>query len=83
MGRNTCKAICILAALILAILAAGCGILKEREQGNSDYAVLEEVPEYGGEPYAEVCGNVPGFTDEEIRDAGTDLCFFSDMDRLE
>ena len=83
MGRNTSRMVCICAAVLLSFfVAVGCGILEDRAPGNSDQAVLDEVPEYAGEPYTEVEGNRPGFTDKEIKGAGTDLRFFSDMDSL-
>ncbi len=83
MGRNTSRMVCICAAVLSFVLfTAGCGMLEDRALGNSDQAVLDEVPEYAGEPYTEVEGNRPGFTVKEIKEAGTDLRFFSEMDSL-
>ena len=59
--------ICAL-ALIIAASLAGCSLIRSAATGeNSDYVVLDEVPEWSGEPYIEVNGNRPDFDKDEIR----------------
>ena len=65
----------LLLALLLSVNITACGNInattnqKENEVnlsgGTFDYA---SIPEYSGEPYVEVNGNVPYFTEEEITD---------------
>ena len=56
---------------------------------NSNYVLLEEVPEYSGDPYIEINGNKPEFTKKEIRKAkraaikkGKRFEVLSELDRL-
>jgi len=77
-------------AVCMCFCAASCGLRRESADlsKNSDYAVLDEVPEWNGEPYIEVNGNVPELSKSEIRKAekaaGKDSRFirFTELDRL-
>lgn len=56
-------------ALVLLICAAGLALryLEAQLYQEQHPAVsLEEIPAYGGSPYAEIDGNVPGFTEEDL-----------------
>ena len=50
--------------IIAAVLLCACS--GKAPEDNSDYVVLDEVPEWSGEPFVKVNGNKPEFTDEEI-----------------
>ena len=55
-------------ALVILICAAGLALrlLEERLYEDPSAAILEAVPAYGGSPYAEFNGNIPGFTEEDL-----------------
>lgn len=53
----------------ISLCLPGCVKEEAEEENNSDYVVLDEVPAFSGEPYVEINGNVPEFTNAEIRKA--------------
>ena len=54
-------------ALVCSALVTSC---RHREGfDNSDYAGLEDIPEWSGEPSVEINGNRPDFDDDEIEAA--------------
>ena len=60
--------------VVLLVLALVCSALitscRSREGfDNSDYAGLEDIPEWSGEPSVEINGNKPDFDDDEIEAA--------------
>lgn len=82
---------CVL-VLVMAVSLAGCSLIrsaKMRDSDNSDYVVLDEIPEWSGSPYVEIDGNRPDFDDDEIswaeRNAAADSEeapeIFTEMDR--
>ncbi len=82
---------CVL-ILVIAVSLAGCSLIrsaKMRDSDNSDYVVLDEIPEWSGSPYVEINGNSPDFDDDEIRWAEQNAAadgeeapeIFTEMDR--
>ena len=72
-----------LAALVLAagclLALAGCDITVIQGQDVA-YASLETIPDFSGEPYAALNGNVPSFTDGELTDSSYES--YSQLDSL-
>ena len=88
---NNVNAVAILLlAICICFCAVSCGLRRESADlsKNSDYAVLDEVPEWNGEPYIEVNGNVPELSKSEIRKSekaagkGSRFIRFPELDRL-
>ena len=88
---NNVNAVAILLlAICMCFCAVSCGLRRESADlsKNSDYAVLDEVPEWNGEPYIEVNGNVPELSKSEIRKSekaagkGSRFIRFTELDRL-
>lgn len=55
--------------LVLLVCAAGLALRyleSQMYEDQSSAAILEEIPAYSGSPYAEVSGNVPDFTEEDL-----------------
>ena len=84
---------CILLAAVCMLLLTSCELRKGVDIGGgpekgSDYIVLDEVPEWNGEPYCEINGNSPEFGKKEIRNAEksvrseTALQIFTELDSL-
>ena len=48
--------------ILLALFPTGCGAFAERPPIAAE---LEDVPAYEGEPYVEVAGNEPDFSEED------------------
>ena len=82
--KNCIRLVCIgLLVFILMSMTSltGCSILTGRDAGdNSDYVVLEDIPDWDGDeghPYIEINGNVPEFEENEIswaeQAAGSDV----------
>ncbi len=81
-----------IASVLAAALLSGCGeieVIPDDEGGSDDKILLEEVPVWGGEPYAVINGNVPEFTKSEIRSAekavrgGERYELLTELDRLD
>lgn len=71
--KNCIRLVCIgLLVFILMSMTSltGCSILTGRDAGdNSDYVVLEDIPDWDGDeghPYIEINGNVPEFEEDEV-----------------
>lgn len=64
-----------LMALLFAL--SGCGTLPA---GQQSYTYLTSLPEYDGQAYVELNGNVPTFTEEEL--TTTSFEYYSDLDEL-
>ena len=71
--KNCIRLVCI--GLLVYILMSmtsltGCSILTGRDAGdNSDYVVLEDIPDWDGDeghPYIEINGNIPEFEEDEV-----------------
>lgn len=66
--RRTKAAAALLAVSILAF--AGCSgstvVLEKSEAGKAQYDTVADVPAYNGEPYVELNGNEPEFTEAEL-----------------
>ena len=71
---------CLPLLLVLALLCSSCGLLSSKKAKAP--VSLEELPGYSGEPYAEVNGNQPYFTDEEKSAARTSYEKYADLDSL-
>ncbi len=82
--KNCIRLACIgLLVFILVLMTSltSCSILAGRDAGdNSDYVVLEDIPDWDGDeghPYIEINGNVPEFEENEIswaeQAAGSDV----------
>ena len=68
----------LLGLLILsALFPTGCGALAERPPIAAE---LEDVPAYEGEPYVEVAGNEPDFSEEDLEPESYES--YSDLDSL-
>lgn len=68
-------------ALVILIFAAGLALrYLEAQQAQQAAAILEEVPAYSGTPYAEVNGNIPGFSEEDLTVEAFEL--YSELDGL-
>ena len=74
--------------LIVALLCSSCGLLvKTPDQTTASVETkepiaLSEIPNYRGEAYVEVNGNVPFFTDAEKASATASFETYSDLDAL-
>ena len=63
---------------------AVAGLLKQSQTktgGQTESVSLDQIPEYSGNPYVEINGNVPSFSDE--KKAGPAYEFYSELDSLE
>ena len=75
-----------LAAATVPLLLTSCGIagdtisVEHSYVQTEEYADVEDVPEYSGEPYVEINGNQPEFEDYEL----TAVAFedYSELDEL-
>lgn len=63
-NRNKLKQIVIILAYI-AIIAVGA-FFSIREESQTDYSEISNIPEYSGEVYVEINNNIPEFTSEDI-----------------
>ena len=68
---------------VCCLLLAGCDVeLADLAQqgGDAAYIAAEAIPEYAGDPYVAVNGNVPGFTEEDLTASSYE--YYSDLDSL-
>ena len=76
----------LLPLLLCCLLLTACGeldVLSGSPGGRSkgtETITLTELPEYSGEPYIEINGNVPGFTEEDLTLEAFE--FYSELDGL-
>ena len=66
--------------LLLLLSLAGCGSLSVSQPLTEADFSLSELPEYSGEAYVELNGNVPYFTDEDLTTEAFEL--YSPLDEL-
>ena len=66
--------------LLLLLSLAGCGTLSVSQPLTEADFSLSELPEYSGEAYVELNGNVPYFTDEDLTTEAFEL--YSPLDEL-
>lgn len=73
MIRNRFKATVVWMSVFATVFLTSCGdagawIRMEQElpAAGGSYETIAEVPEYEGEPYVEINGNEPEFTEEEL-----------------
>lgn len=78
--RRTPRQIAMVVLGILAVLALRYVEARLYEEQYPAVS-LEEIPEYSGSPYAEVNGNVPAFTEEELTLEPFE--FYSELDDLD
>ena len=75
--------ICLPLLLLVALLFSSCSLLSFFRKGEEKTPVsLEELPAYSGEPYAEVNGNKPYFTDAEKTAARSSYEKYAELDAL-
>lgn len=76
-NRNSCIRLACISLLVFILMSmtllAGCSRSEDNEESdennNSDYVVLEDIPDWDGDeerPYIEINGNVPEFEESEI-----------------
>lgn len=71
----------IVFCLSLLFLTACTDLLPETgAQGTKGAVTLEDIPEYSGDPYIEVNGNLPGFSEKELSEESYET--YSDLDGL-
>ena len=76
--RKIFRTYLLLGLLILsALFPTGCGAFAERPPIAAE---LEDVPAYEGEPYVEVAGNEPDFSEEDLEPESYES--YSDLDSL-
>jgi DNA-entry nuclease len=77
----------LLLSLLLVVSLTGCSMSSGESSQNTagsssgeDILLLEEIPEYDGDPYVEINDNVPQFTEDEITDESFEE--YSELDEL-
>lgn len=77
--RERAGRLCLALLFVALSLSFSACTRMERKAGESA-ASLEELPEYGGEPYAVLADNMPGFSSEDMTEESFER--YSDLDSL-
>ena len=77
------KKIKFLVLIVCCMFLTGCTdfVSKEKTQKEQELINLEDIPEYMGEPYVELNGNKPEFSESDFTEESFEI--YSDLDQLD
>lgn len=81
--KNNWRLLPLLLCCLLLTACADISVLKggqEQQPGGQEVIELSEIPEYSGEPYIEINGNEPDFSEEEWSEESFEV--YSELDSL-